>query len=279
MVKKYYYKENAYRIAENIGISIPKLYNYDSLEEMLNSNIKYPIVLKPMFKEGYCNITKQKAVKINNQEDLINEYNKMASLVGSSNIIAQEMIEGAPNNLYSYAAFFNGEKIVAGLSARRLRQHPTEFGTSTYVETVEIPEIEDLSNKILKEIGFWGVVEVEFMKDTKDNKYKFIEINGRIFGWHILAKAAGINLAYILFQHMIGQNVEVTRTIESVKWIRLITDIPTVLKDLFAMKIKNKDYINSLKGKKEYAVFSLKDPLPFFMEFIMIPYLWYKRGF
>jgi hypothetical protein len=39
------------------------------------------------------------------------------------------------------------------------------------------------------------------------------------------------------------------------------------------------DYLLTLKGDKEYAVFSSKDPLPFFAEWIMIPYLWVKRGF
>jgi hypothetical protein len=39
------------------------------------------------------------------------------------------------------------------------------------------------------------------------------------------------------------------------------------------------EYVTSLKGKKEFAVFSLDDPLPFFAEILMIPYLWVKRGF
>jgi hypothetical protein len=34
-----------------------------------------------------------------------------------------------------------------------------------------------------------------------------------------------------------------------------------------------------MRGKKEFAVFSLNDPLPFIIEGIMIPYLWIKRGF
>jgi predicted ATP-grasp superfamily ATP-dependent carboligase len=39
------------------------------------------------------------------------------------------------------------------------------------------------------------------------------------------------------------------------------------------------DYIRSLKGKKEFAVFCADDPLPFFSEIAMVPYLYWKRGF
>jgi uncharacterized protein YceK len=37
------------------------------------------------------------------------------------------------------------------------------------------------------------------------------------------------------------------------------------------------DYFKSLKGEKEYAVFSLDDPLPFIAETLLLPYLFMTR--
>jgi len=37
--------------------------------------------------------------------------------------------------------------------------------------------------------------------------------------------------------------------------------------------------LDSLKGEREFAVLSLKDPLPFVIELLLLPYLWRKRGF
>jgi len=142
-----------------------------------------------------------------------------------------------------------------------------------------IEELESLSTKILKEMNYKGIAEVEFMKDKRDGKFKFIEINGRPWGWHTLVKASGINLPYLLFQFMNGENIDAIKPKENVKWLRLSTDLPTVLKEIFLKRMSLSEYLRSLKGKKEFAVLSLKDPLPFLMEYFLIPYLLSKRGF
>jgi len=59
----------------------------------------------------------------------------------------------------------------------------------------------------------------------------------------------------------------------------LVTDFPTAFIEILRGRMKITDYLTSMKGKKEFAVFSLYDPLPFFAEIGMIPYLWRKKGF
>ncbi len=78
---------------------------------------------------------------------------------------------------------------------------------------------------------------------------------------------------------MIGEEIGVQKTLKQINWVRLITDIPTVFLEIVKGNMKIGDYITSMKGKKEFAVFSLNDPLPFFVELAMIPYLWRKKGF
>ena len=69
------------------------------------------------------------------------------------------------------------------------------------------------------------------------------------------------------------------RKSSEIKWIRLTTDIPTVLGEIIRGRMTFGEYKRSMRGKKVYAVFSKKDPLPFFVELALIPYLWMKRGF
>ena len=59
----------------------------------------------------------------------------------------------------------------------------------------------------------------------------------------------------------------------------MVTDIPTVLSEIRRGRMSIADYVNSLKGLKRDAVFSITDPLPFIMEILMAPYLRIKRGF
>ena len=278
--EKIYYKKKAYEFADSISIPIPKNYHGLKAEDFLNQDLNFPIVLKPDYKKEYYSKTRKKGLRVDTLEAFNEEFKKMSSIIDPSNIVVQEMILGGPKNLYSYATFFDGEKSVAGMSAIRWRQHPMDFGhATTYAESVFVPELERLSEKLLKAIGYYGLAEVEFMKDDRDGKFKFIEINARTWGWHTLAKAAGVNLPFVLYQSMVYGKQEDFHSEDGVKWIRLLTDIPTVLIEIIKGRMSFMEYLKSFNGKKEFAVWSLKDPLPFLVEILLIPYLWLKRGF
>ena len=155
-----------------------------------------------------------------------------------------------------------------------------DFGhATTYAETVDIPELEEIAAKILGLLGFYGLSEVEFMLDPRDGIYKLLEINARPWGWHTLAIGAGVDLPYLLYQDMLGEEGQQNDFDKNTKWIRLTTDIPTVIAEIFKGRLKVTDYANSLKGKRQFAVLSIRDPLPFIAELLMLPYLWRKRGF
>ena len=139
--------------------------------------------------------------------------------------------------------------------------------------------MQNIAERFLRLIDFYGIAEVEFMMDPRDGKYKLIEVNPRVWGWHTLAIYAGVNFPYLLYQDMTGQPLEVPLPSDGLKWVRLSTDIPTVFWEIVKGNMKVKDYVASMKGKKKEAVFSLHDPLPFIAEIMMIPYLWVKRGF
>ena len=211
---------------------------------------------------------------MNSADELRNEYLTMASIIDPAEIIVQEFISGGGKNLYSYAALFDGEKIIAGMVANRLRQHPREFGhATTFAVSVDIPELKDLAERLLQEIGFCGIAEIEFMKDERDAVYKFIEINGRLWGWHTLAKAAGVNLPLLLYQHSNGQTLRPALAKTGIKWVRLITDVPTCVKDILAGYLTFKDYWWSMSGRKEFACSFPQRSSPFFYGILPHPLL------
>ena len=92
VVQQFYYKENAYRIAESVSISIPTMYNHAGLDDLLNCDVTYPLVLKPSSKEDYYAKTKRKAVRVDDRDQLIEEYTNMTALIDPSRIVVQEMI-------------------------------------------------------------------------------------------------------------------------------------------------------------------------------------------
>jgi D-aspartate ligase len=63
-----------------------------------------------------------------------------------------------------------------------------------------------------------------------------------------------------------------------VRWIRLLTDLPNAARDVKAGTVKVGDYLRSLSGIKQEAVFSIRDPLPGLYEVALLPHLAVKRG-
>ena len=226
------------------------------------------------------NKVKIKAFRINNKDELLKTYQFVCSVIDPSEVLVQEFISGGPKHLFSFCPFFKDGKILTSIMARRSRQHPMDFGqATTFAEIVNIPEMRELSEKFLNLIGYYGIGEIEFMKDPQDGKYKLLELNPRIWGWHSLAIAAGVDFPYLLYQDMIGEKIKVQPPLNHVKWVRLITDIPVVFLEIIKGKMNIRDYITSMIGEKEFAVLAADDPLPFLAEIAMIPYLWIKRGF
>jgi D-aspartate ligase len=168
---------------------------------------------------------------------------------------------------------------VASLTARRTRQYPADFGrASTFVETVECPDIVEPSKRLLREIGFTGLIEVEYKRDPKDGVFKLLDMNPRVWGWHTLCGRAGVDFPYLLWQQVCGETVPATAARTGVGWLRFTTDTPTALKELFGGRLKPREYLRSLRGPRESAIFAWDDPLPGVSELPILAYVLCRRA-
>ena len=280
VVKFVYDKRLTYLLAKELEIPIPETYNPSSVSELESLDLDFPLILKPAITTHFISVTKKKAYRADEMRDLIDLYGKMAEIIDPAEILVQELIPGRAENLFSFVGFFKNGVPVSGLSARRPRQHPMELGrASTFVETVNAPELEALATKFLQGIGYSGLAEVEFMYDEKDACYKLLEVNPRFWGWHTIAIRAGLDLPYIAYADAIGQKVTVGEIREGVKWVRLLTDIPTAVLEILGGRLTVRRYLTSLSGDTECAVLSLSDPLPFLADLLLLPRYIKRRGF
>jgi predicted ATP-grasp superfamily ATP-dependent carboligase len=164
--------------------------------------------------------------------------------------------------------------------ARRLRQHPPEFGrASTYVETVDAPQVEHLAHTVLSSINYEGLVELEFKLDPRNGEFKLLDFNARTWGYHTIAPEAGVDFPYLLFRRQLEQPVDEQRARPGVRWVRLLTDLPTAVVEIAGGRLSARAYMRSLRSADVEAVFSRKDPLPGIAELALIPYLSVKKGF
>jgi D-aspartate ligase len=274
-------KRNTYRLAHDLGIPAPLTCYPENLDQLSQlDGLKPPFAIKPAIKEHFLYATKAKAWCANDHAELKTLFQKAADLVGPGEVMVQELIPGGGTQQFSYCAFFRNGEAVGKMVARRRRQHPLQFGrASTYVETVDVPIIEELSERFLRAIDYYGLVELEYKLDPRDSQYKLLDVNARTWGYHTLGARAGVDFSYMLYSDQVGLPVPVCKGRSGVGWVRMTTDLPAALVAIWNGDTAWMSYLNSLRKCNVEAVFSLEDVLPGIAEVLLVPYLAIKKGF
>jgi D-aspartate ligase len=231
-------------------------------------------------KEHIFYATKAKAWRADSRGELRELFQRASAHVKPGEVMVQDLIPGDGRNQFAYCAFFKDGRAVASMVVRRRRQHPHEFGrASTFVETVDLPELEKVSEFFLRKINFYGLVELEYKLDPRKGQYRLLDVNGRTWGYHTLGAGAGVDFSHMLYADQVGNGVQSCRGKVGVSWLRLVTDIPTGFLGVLYGRENLLSYLRSVKDSYVEAVFSGDDPLPGLAEIALLPYLMIRRGF
>jgi predicted ATP-grasp superfamily ATP-dependent carboligase len=82
----------------------------------------------------------------------------------------------------------------------------------------------------------------------------------------------------MLYKDMMGDGIVPVKSFkEGIRWMHIYTDLGVSFKEMVKGNMTIKEYLESLDGEKEFAVFSIDDTTPFIAETLMLPYLWKAR--
>ncbi len=270
-----YDKRLTYRRAASLGIECPRSFQACDLETVRQSQIQFPVVLKPARRDAINAFTRAKAWKADDRDTLISLYRRAASLVGADAVIVQEFIPGNGEAQFSYAGLWDSGKPVASLVARRARQYPVDFGrSSTFVETVEQEQVETLACRFLESLNYSGVVEIEFKYDRRDRRYKLLDVNGRFWTWSGLGQLAGVDFPYLAWRQALGCDVACGRAKAGVAWMYASRDILAAFAEISRGVLSLGDYLAGFRKELVFASFGVDDPIPAFAE---LPLLAWNR--
>jgi len=268
-------KRLTYELARNLAIDAPWTAVSRSVAELDPDNIPYPVILKPAINHHFFPHTNLKALAVGVPQELRQRFSQMCKYIPADEILIQERIPGGGENQYSFCAICKDGAAYGAFVARRRRQYPVEFGNaSTFVETVDQPEVEVAGRRFLEAIRFDGVVEIEFKFDPRDGKYKILDVNPRIWCWHTLGKAAGIDFPYLLWRQVVGLPAPTLGVPHNAAWVREITDVVAILKSPSRSAELKRLLQAVFQRRLTSASLNLLDPLPFFAEFA----LWISSG-
>ena len=273
-----YDKRLTYRRAMEIGIDQPRTWYPADRQDLNRLDLEYPVILKPAIKATVNRFTEDKAWKVRDRAELLARYDEATALIDRSLVVVQEIIPGGGEHQFSFAALCIDGHPLASLVARRRRQYPIEFGrSSSYVETVEQPEIEFAASRLLSALNYQGLIEIEFKRDPRDGKYKVLDLNPRIWGWNSIAARAGVDFPYLFWRLTQQRPLPELRGIAGVKWMRMVTDLPAAITEICNGKLSPTSYLRSFRGPIESAIYALDDPMPWLLEIPLLTFWKLKR--
>jgi D-aspartate ligase len=260
-------KRLLHQLAQIVGVNRPCTFFPRNREELSSLRCEFPVILKPALRRWGNRFTDEKAWYIGDRATLLQRYEEACSLVNPEIVMVQEFVPGRGEAQFSYAALCENGEPIASIVARRVRQFPEDFGRfSTYVETVDDPEVAEPAARLLAAIGFTGIAEVEFKWDARDGKYKVLDVNPRVWGWHTLSKRAGVDFPYLLWMLAQGEAVDAVHARAGERWMRFATDVPMALGEILNGRLPILEYLRSLRTPSESAIFAWDDPLPGLLE-------------
>jgi D-aspartate ligase len=266
-----YDKRLTYQLAAEQQVDYPSTI-YPATEADLRS-VNFPAILKPATHAAVNRFTADKAWPVTNHEELLARYREARELIPSDLILIQERIPGGGESQFSYAALCCDGQPIASLTARRTRQYPIDFGySSSFVETLDVPEIVGPSQRLLAAIRYTGIVEVEYKLDVRDGRYKLLDINPRLWTWSPLGGRAGVDFPYLLWQMMVGRALPKQTGRTEVRWVRMSTDVPAAIHEILRGRLNVRAYLRSLRSPVEFALMAADDPLPGLLDLPLFAY-------
>jgi predicted ATP-grasp superfamily ATP-dependent carboligase len=273
-----YDKRLTHQLADTAEIDHPRTYYPRCREEVSELDCVFPVILKPAVKVESNDFTNSKAWRVDNAVQLLAQYDLACKLVDPNIVMVQELIPGDGSTQVSYAALCKNGRPLARITARRTRQYPMDFGRfSSCVETADLPEVEELAERLLLDIGYTGLVEAEFKYDERDHRYKLLDLNPRVWGWHSLAQRAGVDFPYLTWLMVQNEPVPEVRAQSNIRWMHLLADMSVAALEIWRGHLSLWSYVGSFRGPVEFAMFAADDPLPAILDVPLMIYQELKR--
>jgi D-aspartate ligase len=193
-----------YEAAEAAGVAVPRTRAPGSAAEARAAaeELGYPVLVKPSSTEGFKRRFRRQAFRCEAGDEVERTYVEAEEYQP----LVQEVIPGGDDSLFTLGSYLAADGEPLGLfCGRKLRQTPPGgIGTCRVGEAVWDEEVVDRGLTLLRALGHTGLSQVEFKRDARDGTLRLMEVNPRLWQWHGLAAACGVDLPRIAYEDLTG---------------------------------------------------------------------------
>jgi predicted ATP-grasp superfamily ATP-dependent carboligase len=273
------------RIAREVGIQIPTLWEIRSENDVGALPIEYPVVLKWPNPNEVSRELSRLGIKFSKAEYCYDQLSLRRAISRYSALGRLPLVQSyAPGTGLGHMIFMRDGKALLRFQHRRIAEWPPEGGFSVVCESLPLdhnPALLDRSIELLRRIGWIGPAMVEYRYDPQTGRAVLMEVNGRFWGSLPLAYYSGAHFAWLTYSALgLGEIPcgEVPRA--GVRCRYVAPELKRLLRILFTPgAIQNRALrfsplrevlaflLRFADPRARFYVFALRDPLPCFADF------------
>lgn len=155
--------------------------------------------------------------------------------------------------------------------------HPYELGSNVYCESVHDEEAMEAAAHLVKAVGYYGLITLEFRRDPRDQKLILIKADPRVIRPTSLSAALGMDTPIALYRLAVDGTAEAPPSYPArVGWLWETALLETVWnnRDHRSLLQEMLAVARNIGRIKAFAYFSVLDPLPF-----LVHAQWRARAF
>jgi len=206
-------KQKTVDFCRKIGVPVPQSFANYSDEDIpaIANAIRYPAVVKARSGTGV-----EKGLRYaNHKQELIRMVGEISSFQSNKDGIEYQspiIQEYIPGFIHDACILAQDGKLVQALTQVRKLMYPIYGGVGAINVTTHNPILVNQARKLVETLGWNGPAQIEFKFDPRDQTYKLIEINPKLWGTLDLSIKVGVNFPKMIRDILLGEKVETERS-------------------------------------------------------------------
>jgi len=217
------------------------------------------------------------------REELRERFLSIAERTGEHPTI-QQLVPGATDMSIGVTMVLDRDgRCIVTYCVRRLRlqtyskvddfRHPYDLGGNVFCETVHDPEAVAHAQRLVRQIGWVGLITVELRRDATDGSLTFVKVDPRPVRSTSLSTALGMDVANAVYDVACGgRNLpQLTEYPAGVCWIWLDSCLGSLWRNRRNSSVRRElaGMLRRRRDIKAFAFWDSRDPLPFLMQLFM----------
>jgi D-aspartate ligase len=264
--QRLYSKRGLHELCLEHGVATPLTafpQNRDEAREALE-RATFPLVLKPI---DVVRFRKRNDFAMYIAEDAVDAlaaYDRL-EVPGAPNLMLQEYLPGPSSSVWVYTGYFDSRSdLVFGAGGTKVRQYPIGTGTTCFGVVKSNPEMEAVTARFVKALGYSGVFDCGYRYDAADGCYKLLDVNPRLgLNFRQCVGRNGLDVARALYLDLTDQAVPSDTPAEGRVWWVENLDVAAGIDACVAGDLSPRRWAGSLRRVDEPAWFAGDDLAPF----------------